>query len=51
MEIPLDDIGLKEKELSDFIVIDGAMGRGIGAYPRDMLISIERDSSALISAT
>lgn len=49
IEIPLNDIGLKENEISDFIVIDGAMGRGIGAYPRDMLISIERDGSALMS--
>ena len=45
MEIPLDDIGLKKSDVADFMVVDGVVGRGIGAYPRDMFITIERDMS------
>ena len=45
MEIPLDDIGLNESDVADFMVVDGVIGRGLGAYPRDMFITIERDTS------
>ena len=46
IEIPLDDIGLKVGESADFMVMDGAFGKGIGAYPRDMFITIEREEAS-----
>ena len=49
VEIPLCDIGLKDSESADFIVIDGVMGRGIGSYPRDMFITVKKDSSPVLT--
>ena len=49
IEIPFEDIGLKESDVADFMVVDGALGRGIGAYPRDMFITIQSESAAALS--
>ena len=49
IEIPFSDIDLKESESADFIVIDGAMGRGIGSYPRDMFITIQKEAAPVLS--
>ena len=42
IEIPLDDIGLKDLDTADFVVLDGTLGKGSGTYPRDMFLSIQR---------
>ena len=46
IEIPLTDIGMKQNDVVDFVVVDGILGHGGGAYPRDMFLTIENTNDA-----
>ena len=45
VKIPLDDIDVQYNDIIDFVVLDGILGKGAGAYPRDMFLSVERTAS------
>ena len=44
LKIPFDDIDMQKDNIIDLIVVDGVLGKGTGAYPRDMFITLERIS-------
>ena len=45
IQIPLNDIDIAQNDIIDFVVLDGTLGKGSGAYPRDMFLTVERVSS------
>lgn len=45
IQIPLNDIDINPGDVIDFIVIDGNLGKGIGVYPRDVFLTVERDTA------
>ncbi len=42
VKIPLKDIDINNEDTIDMVIVDGALGKGSGAYPRDMFITLEK---------